>query len=96
MGYGLPLQIRSVRLIQHGDVFEEVSPSVRHELESGRYEDCGEGLRYSLHVHVLKKSCKSIKIVSKQQKCYISFKNPNFIDGYYIILLGRLNCSHKD
>ena len=39
MGYGLPLQIRSVRLIQHGDVFEEVSPSVQHELESGRCED---------------------------------------------------------
>lgn len=48
MGYGLPLQIHSVRLRQHGDVFEEVSPSVQHELESGRYEDCGEGLRYSL------------------------------------------------
>lgn len=29
-------------------MFEEVSPSVQHELESGRYEDCGEGLRYSL------------------------------------------------
>jgi len=52
VGYGLPLQIRSVRLIQHGDVFEEVSPSVQHELESGRCEDCGERLRYSLHVHL--------------------------------------------
>ena len=33
VGHGLPLQICSVRLIQHGDVFEEVSPSVQHELE---------------------------------------------------------------
>ena len=74
MGYGLPLQIRSVRLIQHGDVFEEVSPSVQHELESGRCEDCGEGLRYSLHVHLFKKSCKSIKIVYKYQKHYIFFE----------------------
>lgn len=35
VGYGLPLQICNVRLIQHGDVFEEVSPSVRHELVGG-------------------------------------------------------------
>lgn len=32
-GHGLPLKICSVRLIQRGDVFEEASPSVEHELE---------------------------------------------------------------
>lgn len=35
---------------------------VQHELGSGRYEDCGEGLRYSLNLCLFEKVCKSVEM----------------------------------
>lgn len=49
----------SIRLVQFGDVWEEVRPSVQGELE-WQMRRCGEGLRYLLNVCLKKKKISGV------------------------------------